>query len=234
MILWFLRVTFVRCHGIIVFCLEINALEIYTGPSSKTDAWLTYKNHFQGSKTQPAFFRGVTYHDMPIAEFLKMPLENAGFHRLQRKHPFPMYDRPRGRKDIESLRFLMTTSDALGWCPSYSRGSQNTVNHSGRCHPVGRIALLILFCLKKKRWKTNKTLSLSRESVIFIVVSRTRMDLPTFFWNAYVHASRRRRRKIRIQSVPLVHLINSIFFRRFRQTKPSKGWYGGRVIMTAV
>lgn len=81
--------------------------------SSKTDAWLTYRNHFQGSKTQQAFFRGVTYHDMPIAELLKLPLENAGLHRLQRKHPFPIYDRPRGRKDLESLRFLMTTHEAL-------------------------------------------------------------------------------------------------------------------------
>lgn len=81
--------------------------------SSKRDAWLTYRNHYNGSKKQQSFFRGVTYHDMPIAELLKLPLDNAGLHRLRRKNPFPVYDRPRGRKDIDSLRFLMTTKEAL-------------------------------------------------------------------------------------------------------------------------
>ncbi len=79
-------------------------------PDTLEDAMQTYKSMFKVQSHKPMTLQ---YRNFAIDEFLKRPLANAGLHRLRRKQPFPVYDRPRGQADLDSLKYLKSTSNLL-------------------------------------------------------------------------------------------------------------------------
>ncbi len=79
-------------------------------PDTLEDAIQTYKSMFG---VQSHEHMTLQYRNFAIEEFLERPLANAGLHRLRRKQPFPVYDRPRGQADLDSLKYLKSTESLL-------------------------------------------------------------------------------------------------------------------------